>query len=85
MVTVGVRQLRDGLSDWLDRVQAGEDVVVTSHGRPIAHIIRWGRTGLDELVADGLVTPAQGRARDVVPAPVLADGQVSDLVAEQRR
>ncbi len=33
-VTVGVNAFRDGLGVWLDRVAAGEEVVLTRHGRP---------------------------------------------------
>jgi prevent-host-death family protein len=33
-VTVGVNAFRDGLGSWMDRVAAGEEVVLTRHGRP---------------------------------------------------
>jgi prevent-host-death family protein len=33
-VTVGVNAFRDGLGVWLDRVAAGEEVILTRHGRP---------------------------------------------------
>lgn len=84
MAKVGVKQLRDQLSGWLERVEAGEDVVVTSHGRPVARISRLGPSRLDELAARGLVTPARSSVRDVVPHPVVGAGPLSDLVAEQR-
>ena len=34
--TVGIRDLRDSLSRWVDRVKEGDEVVVTDHGRPVA-------------------------------------------------
>lgn len=37
--TVGVRELRQNLSRYLDRVKAGETLVVTEHGRVIAHLV----------------------------------------------
>lgn len=35
---VSVRDLKTHLSEWLGRVQAGEEVEVTSHRKPIARI-----------------------------------------------
>lgn len=40
--TVGVRELRQNLSKYLDRVKAGEDLVVTEHGREVARLIPTG-------------------------------------------
>ena len=35
---VGIREFRDGLSRWIDRVRRGDEVVVTNHGTPVAVI-----------------------------------------------
>jgi prevent-host-death family protein len=35
---VSVRELKNHLSKYLRRVQAGEDVVITSRGRPVARL-----------------------------------------------
>lgn len=82
---VGIRELRDSLSRHLADVRAGATVTVTDHGRPIARIVPIGRpTKLDQLIAEGRVTPARrrkGRAR----APTRVAGTVTDLVADQRR
>ena len=32
--TVGVNPFRDKLGQWIDRVAAGEEVILTRHGRP---------------------------------------------------
>ncbi len=37
--TVGVRELRQNLSRYLDRVKAGEPLIVTEHGREVARLI----------------------------------------------
>ncbi len=34
-----VRELKDHLSDYLRRVQQGEEIVVTSHNRPVAKLV----------------------------------------------
>ena len=45
-----MRELRDHLSRYLERVKAGEELTVTEHGRPIAHLVaprprdRWDET-----------------------------------------
>ena len=38
MVTVNLAQAKAHLSELLDKVEAGEEVVITRHGRAIAHI-----------------------------------------------
>jgi prevent-host-death family protein len=39
MVTVGAFEAKTHLSALLDRVEAGEEVVITKHGRPIARLV----------------------------------------------
>lgn len=81
---VGVRELRDGLSRYLASVRDGHTVTITDHGRAVARIIPVGvPTGLERLIAEGKV--ARGSARKGKrPAPVKANGIVSDLVHQQR-
>jgi prevent-host-death family protein len=83
-VEVGIRELREHLSRYLDRVRAGEEIVVTDRGRAIARVLPVGaERALDRLIAEGLVTPAQRPRRAARPTP--SEGTVSDLVADQRR
>jgi prevent-host-death family protein len=84
-VEVGVRELRNNLSRYLERVQAGEEVVVTDHGHAIARVVPLrGERALDRLIAIGVVTPARQRKR-ASSGPLKTAGTVSDLVAQQRR
>jgi prevent-host-death family protein len=84
-VEVGVRELRDNLSRYLERVRAGEEVVVTDRGHAIARVLPiGGERALDRLIASGVVTPARNPKRHA-GRPIKAKGTVSDLVAEQRR
>ncbi len=82
---VGVRQLHDRLSEYLERVEAGAELVVTRRGRPVARLsaIEPGDP-LAELARRGLVRLPQ-RPRSSRKPRVAASGSVSDLVAEQRR
>ncbi|MGH3902902.1 MAG: type II toxin-antitoxin system Phd/YefM family antitoxin [Pseudonocardiaceae bacterium] len=82
---VGIRALRDGLSQHLAEVRRGRTVTVTDHGQVIARIVPAGApTALERLIAEGRVHPGR-RPKRRAPEPVSADGLVSDLVAEQRR
>ena len=38
MVTVNLVQAKARLSELLDKVEAGEEVIITRHGRAVAHI-----------------------------------------------
>lgn len=87
-VEVGVREFRDHLSAWLQRVQQGEELVVTERGKPVARIgPTGGRGALDRLIAEGVVTPASTpRAPASSFTKVrLGTGTVEALVAAQRR
>jgi prevent-host-death family protein len=39
MITVGAFEAKTHLSTLLDRVAAGEEVVITKHGRPVARLV----------------------------------------------
>jgi prevent-host-death family protein len=82
---VGVRDLHDRLSEHLEHVENGSEIVVTRRGAPIARLSSIDRSDpLDELVRRGLVRPAKAERRSRRPR-VKAKGSVSELVAAQRR
>jgi prevent-host-death family protein len=82
---VGIRELRNHLSRYLDRVRDGDEVVVTDRGRAIARVVpAGGERVLDRLIAEGIVTPARQPKRRAA-RPINTKGTVSDLVGEQRR
>lgn len=53
---------RTGLGRWIDRVSAGEDVLVTRRGRPVMRL----------TAADPATVPRSGN--EALPAPEIADG-----------
>jgi prevent-host-death family protein len=82
---VGVRELRNHLSRYLNRVRDGDEVVVTDRGRAIARVVPVdGERALDRLIAEGVVTPARQPKRRAAK-PIETKGTVSDLVDQQRR
>ena len=84
---VGVRELHDRLSRYVQHVQGGAEVVVTMRGRRVARLVP-----VDELYplaylrARGLVRePTAPRHPRAERARLKAAKPVSDLVADQRR
>jgi prevent-host-death family protein len=59
MVQVGVHEAKTHLSRLLTRVAAGEEVVITRSGRPVARLVPVERTGKRRLGMD--------RGRFVIP------------------
>lgn len=85
---VTVRELRQNLSVYLRRVEAGESMAVTRRGEPVAVLTPLpGRsTVLDRMVAEGLARPAAGRLEDLPPplSPKPGKPSISDLLEEAR-
>jgi prevent-host-death family protein len=84
---VGVRDLRDHLSAFLERVKAGEIITVTEHGRPIARLVRDEpySARILELAAQGrltLPTKPFPRWEDIPHVPY--EGSIEDLMDEIR-
>lgn len=82
-----MRELKNNLSRYLDRVREGEDVIVTDRGHPIARLSALDHTEnrLAELIASGVVRPAKRTSRRPPANRIAPKGSVSDLVADQRR
>ena len=62
MVVTTIASLKASLSEFLAGVKAGEEVVVTERGRPVARIVPYASGGaeLDELVRAGQVRRSRG-------------------------
>jgi prevent-host-death family protein len=61
MADVGVRELKQRLSEYLDRAERGELVRVTDRGRPKALLGPLpGRARVEEGVAEGWIVPGSG-------------------------
>lgn len=84
---VGVRELRQNLSVYLDRVKAGETLEVTEHGVPVA---RLGprpveRPSIIERgIAEGWITPSTSDHRTTPPPPRIPGRPLSEILQEMR-
>ena len=85
---IGIRELRQHLSVYLRRVEAGETLEVTERGEPVALLTPLpGRQSiLDRLIADGHAREAKVRTGKLGrPAPALPGQRpLSEILQEMR-
>ena len=82
--TVGVRELRQNLSVYLERVKAGEALTVTDHGEEVALLRPLPRnlSPLQRLVAEGRATPPTRSVRDLRVPTRKAERPTSEILNE---
>lgn len=85
MEQVGVRDLKQNASRVLARVKAGETLVVTEHGRPVAHLtpLRDAESSTRLLEAGDLM-PGTQNLLATVPVRVASGARLSDALAALR-
>jgi len=83
---VGVRELRQNLSVYLVRVQAGEALRVTDRGRVVALLspLPAAATAMDALVAGGRATAGTGNLADLGPPPGRPSKWATQTLREMR-
>jgi prevent-host-death family protein len=81
---MGIRELRDTLTQTIRRVQRGETIEVTHHGAPVAVLAPVAADRIDRLVAAGEVAP--GRPLDRLPQrfPITGERTASQALEEDR-
>jgi prevent-host-death family protein len=92
MITTGLKEAKNNLSRYLAQVRAGEEILITVHGKPVARIIRENQRDqllkekLAPLVRKGLILwPTRPLAKDNL-SPIEVPGKsVSEMVIEDRR
>src|SRR5665213_1083576 len=96
MKTVGVRDLKNKLSEYLRRVRLGESVLVTDRGEVVAELLPPGQgqgdpsvpAGLQSLVKRGLLTLGAPAVAGLYPALPRKQGErrrsVAQLLDEER-
>ena len=86
MSEVSIAQLRRDLKDWLERARAGDEVVVTDRGQPIARLTGIEQSpALERLTAEGRISPVvRPRPRATTLPRIPASGDVSGFVTSER-
>ena len=88
MITVGIKQAKSRLGEYLRKVSAGERVVITDRGKPIAEITKpraEGNERLEAMVRDGEAFWSGGKPKGSKKPAKLRGSSVSDAVIEDRR
>jgi len=84
MPDIGVRELKQHLSEYLDRAARGEVLTVTDRGRPKAMLGPLpGRARVEEGIADGWIAPGSGAALGDTRRWT-AGGRVLDALSDDR-
>lgn len=84
MERIGVRELRQHASRYLERVAGGESLEVTDRGRPIARLVPIRANVWEDLIASGRVSPAEDPADVADEAPGRYDVSASAALAAMR-
>ncbi len=91
-MNVAVRELKDHLSEYLKRAKNGEELVVTSHGKPVARLAPLAPQDNEEAVLERLraqswIRPGRGGKLRPITNPIpwkQGEKMLSDIVLEDR-
>jgi antitoxin (DNA-binding transcriptional repressor) of toxin-antitoxin stability system len=88
MLTVGIREIKNRLSEYLRKAKAGERILVTERGKPVAVITRPGgmaTEGIETMIREGQASWGGGKPQGARKPPKLKGPSVADAVIEDRR
>lgn len=87
MSTISHREMRNNSAEVLKRVENGETITVTNHGRPVARLSPVeAKSMLEELEAKGQVRRATASVADLrsIRRVQLPDATTADIIADVR-
>ena len=83
-MSVGIRELKAKLSEYVSRAADGEQIVVTDRGRPVARLVGLeGASTIERGIEEGWITPASRTCLEPA-APFTARRSVADVLGEDR-
>jgi len=92
MIRAGIKETKNNLSRYLMHVKAGEEVIITERGEPIARIIREDpggksiRKAMAPLSKRGIISLPSRKLEKERLTMIRASGKlVSEMVVEDRR
>jgi antitoxin (DNA-binding transcriptional repressor) of toxin-antitoxin stability system len=92
-MATGIRELKDNLSRYIRRIEAGERIAVTAHGRVVAELVPPGggsrasiKSRWEELLAAGILRPPveDGDPFEGWPDIRLPSGTAAELIESDR-
>jgi prevent-host-death family protein len=90
VMRIGIRELRQHASLYVDLAEKGQTVDITNRGRLVARLVPAGDADspLERLFAAGVLRPAEdpGNLLDIEPGPPVPEGQptASEILQEMR-
>lgn len=83
---VGVRELKQHLSDYLDRAERGQIITITERGRPKVLLVPLpgGGDRLAEGIADGWITPAAKQRSPGAPQRFRSQEPIGEVLDRDR-
>lgn len=92
VTSTGIRELKDNLSRYIRRIEAGERIAITAHGRVVAELVPPGSktrarpSRFDELIASGVIRPPleAGDPTEGWPDIRLPAGTAAELIDADR-
>ena len=94
MTRVGVAKIKAKLSSYLKKVKAGQELIITERGLPVAKLVpldgkQKAASEREQLIREGLLIPGRGKVRDELLIPPKGDPTVGrsvlDALLEERR
>ena len=86
---VGVRELKNRLSRYLQEAKQGRSITVTERGKPVAILGPTSESpdaqALRELVKESLGTWKGGKPKGATHPPIVKGKSISKIVLEERR
>ena len=93
MASTGIRELKNSLSRFIRRIEAGERISITAHGRVVAELVPPGEatkgralSRIDDLITAGVIRPPveKGDPTEGWPEIRLPHGTAAKLIDEDR-
>jgi prevent-host-death family protein len=83
---IGIRELRQHASKWIEKVKSGASIQITDRGRPVARLMPVNSTDLerDALTAAGLLIPAATPRTAFDTANLIVGHALIPILDEQR-
>lgn len=89
MKTIGVRELKENLSQYLSSVKSGERIIVTDRKKEVAVISPYKIESVEEkallLIRSGKALWAGGKPKGMKPKVHAGQAPVSEAIIEERR
>ncbi|MEX1296755.1 MAG: type II toxin-antitoxin system prevent-host-death family antitoxin [Candidatus Limnocylindrales bacterium] len=86
MSTVGIRALKQNASKVVAEAAAGDIVVITDRGRPVAMLVPYKESRIQAMIDAGLATAPTRSIKDLPPPMPLEPGQrpLTEVLREMR-